>query len=73
MASWNLDVWDIQRLKGIALYNWDKETKIKTIDALASYRKNALSALTDIASLVLDKEIKEYTLDKIKQINEGTT
>jgi hypothetical protein len=39
------------------------------VDALASYRKNALPALTDIAT-AWDQDLRVYVLDKIKQINE---
>jgi hypothetical protein len=59
------------KLKIIALSSWDKQTRLKTVDTLASYRKKALSALIDIACASLDNELREYALDKIKQINEA--
>jgi hypothetical protein len=40
------------------------------VDALASYRKNELPALTDIATMAWDQDLRVYVLDKIKQINE---
>ena len=41
--------------------SWDKETKKNTIDALASF-----------ASMSWDKELGDYALTKIRQINEGS-
>jgi hypothetical protein len=71
MEPWSPEQFDIQKLRNLALYSWDTQTKKKTVDALASYQKNALPALTDVATLVVDTEIRAYVLDKIKEINEG--
>jgi hypothetical protein len=73
MGSWTpSEQWDIQRLKNLAIFSWDVETKKKTVDALASYRKSALPALTDIATTVSDQEVRTYVLNKIKEINESS-
>ncbi|MFL6425588.1 MAG: hypothetical protein ACJ71R_18635 [Nitrososphaeraceae archaeon] len=72
MAWWNAEEYQIQTLAGMLMVSWDKETRKNTIDALASYRAKALPALAYFASIVWDKELKEYALIKIKQINEGT-
>jgi hypothetical protein len=70
MASWTPpEQWDIQRLKTLAMFSWDSETRKRTVDALASYRKSALPALTDIA---WDQELRTYVLNKIKEINESS-
>jgi hypothetical protein len=48
------------------------DTRRKAVDALASYGKKALPSLTRAASGILwYPELKQYVLDKIKQINEG--
>jgi hypothetical protein len=52
--------------------SWNNETRRKAVDALASYGKKALPSLTNVAySLLWTPEIKQYVLDKVKQINEG--
>jgi hypothetical protein len=66
---WTAEDWDIQRLKVMALSGWEKQHRIKLIDAVASYGRPALSALTDIAGFINDKELQEYALEKIKEIN----
>jgi len=43
----------------------------KANDALASHRKNALPALTEISERIINKELKDYALEKINLINEG--
>jgi hypothetical protein len=72
MAWWGAEQWDIQKLKSTIIISQDSETKKKAVDALASYRRNALPALTDLGFVLLDKDTREYVLDKIKQINEAT-
>jgi hypothetical protein len=73
MWSWApSEQWDIQRLKTLAMFFWDSETRKRTVDALASYRKNALAALTDIATMAWDQELRTYVLNKIKEINESS-
>ena len=52
--------------------SWDKETKKNTIDALASYSAKALTILASFASMTWDKELRDYALTKIRQINEGS-
>jgi hypothetical protein len=47
------------------------KTSKKAIDVLATHRKNALPALTDISERIINEELKDYALEKIKQINEG--
>jgi hypothetical protein len=54
-----------------ALFSWNRETSKMATHALASYRKNALPVLTDISSRTSIKELKDYALDKIKEVNEG--
>ncbi|MFZ0511587.1 MAG: hypothetical protein WAM14_08275 [Candidatus Nitrosopolaris sp.] len=69
---WGADDYQIQQLKNMIIWNWNQEGKKQAIDTLASYRKKALPALTEIASAMWwDNEIKIYTLDKIRQINES--
>ncbi len=64
--------WEIQRLKNIIIFSWDNETRKKAVDTLASYRKNAIPTLADIASWTAwDNELREYVLDKIRQIKQG--
>jgi hypothetical protein len=70
MEPWSPEQWDIQKLKNLVLYSWDVQSKKQMVDALASYRKNALPALTDIATMAWDQDLRVYVLDKIKQINE---
>jgi hypothetical protein len=71
MGTWTPpEQWDIQRLKNLAIFSWDIETRKRTVDALASYRRSALPALTDIATTVWDQELRTYALNKIKEINE---
>jgi hypothetical protein len=73
MAWWEPDQLEMARLEYIIISSWNMETRIKAVDALASYRKKALPSLTNVAySLLWNPEIKQYVLDKIKQINEGT-
>jgi hypothetical protein len=69
---WNQDQLEIQRLQNLIIFSWDNDTKRKTIDALASYKKSALPSLTYLASVLWDKELREYVLDKIQQINSNT-
>jgi hypothetical protein len=73
MASWTPpEQWDIQRLKTLAMFSWNSETRKRTVDALGSYRKSALPALTDIATMAWDQELRTYVLNKIKEINESS-
>lgn len=51
------------------LNSWDRQTQRNTVDAIASYGKPALMALTDIATWTWDQEFREYVLERIKQIN----
>ena len=63
---------EVESLKKIALSTLNnKETIKKAIDALASFRKDALPALTEIASRIYNRELANYALDKIQKINEG--
>ena len=71
MAWWNAEEYQIQMLAGMLMASWDKETKKNTIDALASYRGKALTILASFASMSWDKELRDYALAKIRQINEG--
>jgi hypothetical protein len=48
-----------------------KNIQKNTIDALASYRGRALTILASFASMSWDKELRDYALAKIRQINEG--
>jgi hypothetical protein len=72
MAWWNAEEYQIQMLAGMLMAPWDKETKKNTIDALASYRGKALTILASFASMSWDKELREYALARIRQINEGS-
>jgi hypothetical protein len=72
MAWWEPDQMEMARLSFIITSTWNKETRNKAVDALASYRRNALPILTNIASTTWNTELKEYIWEKIKQINEGT-
>jgi hypothetical protein len=71
MAWWNAEEYQIQMLAGLLMVSWDKETKKNTIDALASHRGKALAILASFASMAWDKELRDYALAKIRQINEG--
>ena len=66
MAAWKSEEWDIQKLRNLVMFSWDLETKKKAIDALVSYRKTALPALTDIASTVWDNELRAVRLGQDK-------
>jgi hypothetical protein len=72
MSWWNAEEYQIQMLAGMLMATWDKETKKNTIDALASYRAKALTILACFASMSWDKELRDYALAKIRQINEGS-
>jgi hypothetical protein len=72
MAWWNAEEYQIQMLAGMLMAAWDKQTKKNTIDALASYRAKALTILVSFASMSWDKELRDYALAKIRQINEGS-
>jgi hypothetical protein len=73
MAWWKPDQMDMARLEYIIISSWDMETRRKAVDALASYGKKALPSLTRAAyAIIWYPELKQYVLDKIKQINEGT-
>ena len=48
-----------------------KNIQKNTIDALASYRGRALTILASFDSMSWDKELRDYALAKIRQINEG--
>jgi hypothetical protein len=71
MSWWEPDQMEMVRLQYIIISSWDNEMRRKAVDALASYGKKALPSLTN-AALLWTPEIKQYVLDKIKQINEGT-
>ncbi len=70
MAFWSPEQIDIEKLKNLALYSWNMESRKKSAEALASYRKNALPALTDVAYATWDLELRTFVLDKIKEINQ---
>ena len=53
----------------MVLNTWNRQSKFDTVDAIASYGKSALPALTDIATWTWDQELRAHVLDKIKQIN----
>ena len=72
MGWCNAEEHQIQMLAGLLMASWDKETKKNTIDALASYRGKALTILASFASMSWDKELRDYALTKIRQINEGS-
>ena len=62
---------EMARLEYIIISSWNMETRIKAVDALASYNKKALPSLTSVASSLLwNAHLKQYVLDKINQINE---
>ncbi len=72
MAWWEPDQMEMARLEYIIISSWNNETRRKALDALTSYGKKALPSLTKTASAILwDAELKQYVLDKIKQINEN--
>jgi len=72
MAWWEPDQMDMARLEYIIISSWNMETRRKAVDALASYGKKALPSLTRAAYTILwYPELKQYVLDKIKQINKG--
>jgi len=63
---------EIESLKKIALSPAsNKETTKKAMDTLASFRKDALPALTEISRRIYSRELANYALDKIKEINEA--
>jgi hypothetical protein len=71
MAWWESDQMEMARLEYIIISSWNIETRIKAVDALASYNKKALPSLTSVASSLLwNADLKQYVLDKINQINE---
>lgn len=70
MAFWSPEEIDIQKLKNLALFSWDAATRKKSAEALASFRKTALPALTDVATATWDPDLRSYILDKIKEINQ---
>jgi len=72
MAWWEPDQMEMARLAFIITSAWDSDTRKRAVDALASYRRNALPVLTNIASTTWNTELKQYVLEKIKQINEST-
>jgi hypothetical protein len=72
MSWWEPDQMEMARLQYIIMSSWDNETRRNTVDTLASYGKKALPSLTNVGySLLWNPEIKQYVLDKAKQINEG--
>jgi hypothetical protein len=72
MAWWEPDQMDMARLEYIIISSWNMETRRRAVDALASYGKKALPSLSRAASAILwYPELKQYVLDKVKQINEG--
>jgi hypothetical protein len=58
MNWWQPDQMEIARLEYVIIWSWNNETRKRAVDALASYRKNALPSLTRIASIVWDVELK---------------
>jgi hypothetical protein len=61
---------EMARLEYIIISSWNMETRRKAVDALTSYGKKALPSLTNVvSSLLWDAELKQYVLDKIKQLN----
>jgi hypothetical protein len=71
MPWWEPDQMEMARLEYIIISSWNMETRIKAVDALASYNKKALPSLTSVASSLLwNADLKQYVLDKINQINE---
>ena len=72
MAWWEPDQMDMARLEYIIISSWNMETRRRAVDALASYGKKALPSLSRAAYAILwYPELKQYVLDKIKQINKG--
>jgi hypothetical protein len=72
MAWWEPDQMEMARLEYIIISSWNMETRRRAVDALASYGKKALPSLSRTAYAILwYPELKQYVLDKIKQINKG--
>ena len=63
--------WEIENLKILIYWSWNIDRRKKLIEALASYKRSALSALVELTNVPMIKELSDLVLEKIKQINEG--
>jgi hypothetical protein len=50
---------------------WNLQSRLDTVDTVASYGKPALPALTEIATWTWNEEFRAHVLQKIKEINEN--
>jgi|SRR5712691_1301124 len=69
---WASEHWEIQNLKNNIILSWDLDRRKKLIEALASYRRSALPALTELTYVPMSRELIDLVLNKIKQINESS-
>jgi hypothetical protein len=58
------------KMEGIATIESNKKTE--SIDALATYGKDGIDPIMDVINSTARTEIREYGLEKIRQIRETT-
>jgi hypothetical protein len=65
--------WEIQNLRYFIynIWNFDIDGKKNAIEALASYKRNALPVLVELSTSLMNKDLRDLAFEKIKQINEG--
>lgn len=66
--------WEIQSLRYFILnvWNFDIDGKKNAIEALASYKRNALPVLVELStSRFMISDLRDLAFEKIRQINEG--
>ena len=50
------------------ILNFDIDGKKNAIEALASYKRNALPVLVELSTSLMNKDLRDLTFEKIKQI-----